>query len=551
MDTNFVLIFFVMVFCIFNAYQCKKMGYNDWFNILMVIMGITGFGVWLWKDYAGYVGLNILLLFFIAPTLGLRYMVNLAMQNRIKAAAALAQGLYFLHPVENWKRNARFYSMVSNAYDPSDTELLMMNPGDSYAQRSLLIQLHRNACNWNVTRDWIEDVLGVYNIDYDDNLRLIYLRALAETGKMDLFAHYSLEDTVDLENLKYRVYECLLFYAFSGRVEMANEIIDKYLKDHPQDYRSYWRAVAEHFNPDSQQSSDVVFKNLLTSDEANVRNAARWRLMRHEDEKEMDVQRIYPERYLNFHNELNYNEIKKYPFSRVAVATYGLAIINILVFIAQLISRSMPNAPGGDHLIYLGSLSLPDTVFLNQYWKTFTAMFLHGNNLHLIMNVMGMIVIGVLVEERYGALRMLQGYLISGLLAIGTIIFVSLSEFSHVFAKDLIDNKVFSIHEIIDGQIFLGASGCVFGLLGMLGAHHYAEWIHKQSYKSLKMLKMVVFMVAIQTVFDYSTVLYARMTGGGMQTSFLAHFAGFVFGFYIGLFMLKVERNQHLQADQE
>ncbi len=87
----------------------------------------------------------------------------------------------------------------------------------------------------------------------------------------------------------------------------------------------------------------------------------------------------------------------------------------------------------------------------NQWWRLFTAMFLHGGLVHVGFNSWALYVLGREAEQLYGRLRFLVIYLLSGLA--GSVLSMSIS-------PQL-------------GHISVGASGAIFGILGLLLAYYF------------------------------------------------------------------------------
>ncbi len=94
-------------------------------------------------------------------------------------------------------------------------------------------------------------------------------------------------------------------------------------------------------------------------------------------------------------------------------------------------------------LLLLSGAKVNELVSQGQYWRLFTAMFLHANIIHLFFNAYAIRVYGPIVEQLFGKLKFVLIYLISGLTG---------SIFSYLFSSGWA----------------VGASGAIFGLMGAL-----------------------------------------------------------------------------------
>lgn len=136
-------------------------------------------------------------------------------------------------------------------------------------------------------------------------------------------------------------------------------------------------------------------------------------------------------------------------FLRNLKVTTWLIAINILFFFLTLFL--------GNFINYLALQ--PKALFENYYaWTLLTSMFMHAGLAHLFFNMFSLYFIGNLVETIIGRKRFLYFYLISGLAA--GLFFAALAYF---FGYG-IGMKIFGSPDIIA----LGASGAIFGLLGLL-----------------------------------------------------------------------------------
>jgi membrane associated rhomboid family serine protease len=120
--------------------------------------------------------------------------------------------------------------------------------------------------------------------------------------------------------------------------------------------------------------------------------------------------------------------------------TMTLLGINVAVFAITLLLGLQGGR--GEVLVRLGAM-VPGLIVDGQYWRLITAIFLHANVLHLLLNAVGLSIFGNLVESVMGGGRMLGVYLVSGFVA---------SAVSFAFGSPF--------------TIGVGASGAIFGLLG-------------------------------------------------------------------------------------
>jgi rhomboid protease GluP len=181
---------------------------------------------------------------------------------------------------------------------------------------------------------------------------------------------------------------------------------------------------------------------------------------------------------------------------------FVLILVNVLVFLFE-ISAGDWNDPKVLHRI--GALEPHAVVAQGEYWRLFTALFLHGGFLHLAFNLFALYVLGPPLERSIGTIRFLACYLISGLASSAGV--VALNEIGLVQVAQVI-----------------GASGCIMGVVGawagFLLRHHHAPFAKQQ-------LANVGLIVAIQIAFDLSTP----------QVSMAAHMCGLVAGFFLGLIL--------------
>ena len=95
--------------------------------------------------------------------------------------------------------------------------------------------------------------------------------------------------------------------------------------------------------------------------------------------------------------------------SRVPVVTFAIIIINVLVFVLEMLN--------GQSFVVQWSV-IPAQIVEGQHWLTIlTAMFLHGGLAHILGNMIFLRAFGPEIEDAMGPVRFLGFYIIGGLVA--------------------------------------------------------------------------------------------------------------------------------------
>ena len=176
--------------------------------------------------------------------------------------------------------------------------------------------------------------------------------------------------------------------------------------------------------------------------------------------------------------------------------TYALLAINVVVFgLAQLAGGT----EDPDVLLDFGAMFGP-LISEGEYWRLFTAMFLHSGFMHLGFNALGLFIFGQTVERAYGHERFFLVYILAGLAGSVT---------SYLF------NSI---------AIAAGASGAIFGVVGALAAYFVIQrkTFGKHAQQSLIGVGVIV---AIN--------VFIGLTTPGIDN--WAHGGGLVAGFVLGL----------------
>ena len=136
--------------------------------------------------------------------------------------------------------------------------------------------------------------------------------------------------------------------------------------------------------------------------------------------------------------------------SKVAVVTYLLIAVNILVFFVQLLDPVY-----NENLITNYGLIPADIIEGRNFLTLVTSMFLHGSLLHLGMNMFFLLITGDGCERAMGSSRFLVFYLACGVL----------SGLFHTYMNST------------SGIPTIGASGAIFGVLAAFAIMFPFRWL--------------------------------------------------------------------------
>ncbi len=127
----------------------------------------------------------------------------------------------------------------------------------------------------------------------------------------------------------------------------------------------------------------------------------------------------------------------------ITPAVLILILVNILAFLFEMYAGGWNDS---NVLHRIGALE-PNAVVEGEYWRLFTALFLHGGFLHLGFNLFALYILGPPLEGAIGTMRFAACYLLSGVASSAGV--VALNEMGLI--------QVFQV---------IGASGCIMGVVG-------------------------------------------------------------------------------------
>ena len=247
--------------------------------------------------------------------------------------------------------------------------------------------------------------------------------------------------------------------------------LNKYSKDE----QNYWRAIA--FQAKDKEKANEQFQALKGLCDKSLLSQVNYRLTC----KNFPVlgKANFNIAYLIDFDKINHRVKES---DKVDKAIISLIILNTLVFLIQFFSTEQI----GDYLLDNGGLYLPLAIENNQWWRFLSAGFLHFDKAHFAFNLLALFVFGKLIN---------------GLLSYWQVFFV-------YFASLAGSNLVVGFTTYPYANIcLLGASGAIFGLLGAVTFFHFAKWSLTGHKYHKKMLFICLFVVALQVIFDVSSIV--------------------------------------------
>lgn len=186
----------------------------------------------------------------------------------------------------------------------------------------------------------------------------------------------------------------------------------------------------------------------------------------------------------------------------------GLSATKILLgamlagFVLEIV-RGGPNSllagPPLGTLVDLGAMQ-PVLIATGQYWRLFTAIFLHQGLIHIAFNAYALWLFGQFVDDSYGTARFVLLFFLTGFIA---------SAASYAFGPINV--------------VGVGASGAVFGIFGAFIAYHFRRRSMATSAASLRWAFTIILLNAF-LAFSFRAIDW-RAHLGGLAAGFVAGYA--------------------------
>ena len=313
---------------------------------------------------------------------------------------------------------------------------------------------------------------------------IMYVVGIADGSKIDLES-YKIEMDNILHNINKNLHDFLCtrlvcVNIISGN-ENAKEFVDKQEYFTDELLTKVWWYI------------DIENKNIMIpkGQPDKLISLDRFILEAFEDESNFDSQ---PIEFRKFESVVMQHTALKHRTSNSSL-TMALVAINIIIFVYGTISGN------ADNLVDKFALNASAVFNQKEFYRLFTAMFLHLDLTHILSNSLYLYLFGSRVEKYYGKLNFVYIYVISGLMG-----------------------SIFSF--ILTRGISAGASGAIYGLLGATLA---LSQVRKKSIDGLSLYTIMI-------IFFPGLVL-------GLFSPYIdiwGHVGGAIGGYFTGLIINKL-----------
>lgn len=136
------------------------------------------------------------------------------------------------------------------------------------------------------------------------------------------------------------------------------------------------------------------------------------------------------------------------------LTAYQVAIAAGAHTFRAILANVLSDAQNADVLVAFGA-KYNDAIRAGEYWRFITPIFLHANLLHLGLNMLNFLILGIIIERIFGHLRFLLIFLLTGVISV-------IASFS-----------------FMPQEVSVGASGAIFGIVG---AYSVFVLVHRKAF---------------------------------------------------------------------
>jgi membrane associated rhomboid family serine protease len=513
-----ILILFSLGFQIYNRFK-RGFSRDLAFNVILVVDFVFGvYGFQYQQSYnkamAAWISVGIFLAAVVTPYILTKFITFFVAKANWKWAGKFLQAKHLLQPSIHVSQQIIQLDRLQKAHQGDISELSSElereisksgNPLQQQYLREKLIELYVFAAKY-------EEALKLYDREIvgskypsQPTLLLAVARAGAELGEYHRIWISYLQllkmknGTIELQQAKYSLQTIIL--AFYGRSKVLKKILSPLKKSNlifPVSKKLYFMGISYL----TQGKLEKAKEYLELPDKEKYLNPILNELSKKRISEEFVSPPKLTKELKSRLKDIEKQVLKVFEFSSVKslfpFATLTFILFTSAIYLFQIIASSSGN---GTFIYQLGG-NVWELTKNGDYYRLFTAMFIHANFFHFGMNMFVLWLLGRLVEPHYGYYRTISILIFSGIA--GNI----LSAYTHNYPG-------YSI----------GASSAVFGILGsgiiMLSIykHKFPKTVRKQ------LLNNFIFMLIINFLIGFSIKVIDNS----------AHMGGFVGGIAISL----------------
>lgn len=210
-----------------------------------------------------------------------------------------------------------------------------------------------------------------------------------------------------------------------------------------------------------------------------------------------------------------------YTYWRKALLTFTIVFACVAVFALEVVSHDVI---WGDLALY--RLLLSPTV-LSPPWSFVTYQYIHANLAHLLFNVLALIFIAPVFEDRIGSLRFGVIYFIGGVLGGAGFLVLNLSQ----------------------SVILVGASASISAVFGAYGRLYprdrFTLFLPLPGMPSFRVIDMVIAFILLETVLSLLPGFLGDRLGFLSGIAWQAHVIGAAFGFAAAPLVMRIPSGRH------
>lgn len=496
----------------FKAISLPRDRSRGWAIVSGGILAATLAALYWIPEWAAGLGGGLWAMLVAIPLLGVKWVDRWCLGERYDRASRLAACLCWLHPADGWvERVALLRGMalaqagnLAAARKWLDPDRLLKGAID----RSAVAQWYAVNADWTGLLAWLSARVPKSVLYESPELMAHYLRALGETGQVNELVEaweYDrsrwakwIEEAEFLERLQ------LYLWAFSGRVAEVKHGLKGGARFYPRETQKFWLATAQ-LAAGQRSIARTALQELQPRAALPLQRAIAWRLSQPPTSFDLTpASRQILSRWASKTGRGHPSPSRVRP-----PQVYG----TLFLIAANLVAFALEVQLGGSEnfrvLDRLGAM-IPDLVWEGQWWRLATATFLHFGAAHLVMNMLGLYVLGISVEPILGIGRYLWVYLGSGV-------------------GSMLVTAILARMEETPATLVVGASGAVMGLVGAIAAILLASWRQHKASMARERLNRILLILGVQTLFDWLNP----------QVCFACHASGAILGFAIASLLIR------------